>query len=76
MKTSIYDTRQNIFELQSMLREISHLNDNVRLINPDSLFGPETTQAVKQVQQLAGIPITGDVDLLTWNTIVSMLNNK
>lgn len=72
MRTSIYDSRQNIFELQSMLREISRLNNAVLLINPDSLFGPETTQAVKQIQQIAGIPVTGKVDLLTWNTIVSM----
>lgn len=72
MMTSIYDSRQNIFELQSMLREISLLNNAVQLINPDSLFGPETTQAVKQIQQIAAIPVTGSVDLLTWNTIVSM----
>ncbi len=71
--TSIYDKRNNIFELQSMLRRISFLEDSVRLINPDSLFGSETTQAVKQVQQFTGIPVTGDVDLLTWNTILSLI---
>lgn len=66
--TSIYNGRQNIFELQSMLREISFKYD-IPLINPDSIFGSETTKAVKAVQKLSGIPETGDVDFLTWTTI-------
>lgn len=69
--TSIYDSRNNIFELQSMLRRIS-LNHNIPLINPDSIFGPETSEAVRDVQNISGIPVTGKVDYLTWTTILLM----
>ena len=41
--------------------------------NPDGIFDHETTEAVTQVQKIAGIePPNGEVDLLTWNEIVSL----
>lgn len=69
---SIYDGPQNIRELQTMLRRIHFANGNIRIINPDGLFGSETTEAVRQAQRIAGLPETGEVDLRTWNTIVEM----
>lgn len=69
---SIYDNRQNIFELQVMLRRIHFENGTVDLINPDGLFGKETTEAVVQAQRIAGLSETGKVNFETWNAIVAM----
>ena len=69
---SINDDLRNIFELQVMLRELNRTL-GIRLINPDGIFDHETTEAVTQVQKIAGIePPNGEVDLLTWNEIVSL----
>lgn len=69
---SIYDKKQNIFELQVMLRRIHFADGTVDLINPDGLFGTETRDAVVQAQRIAGLSETGRVDLETWSAIVAM----
>jgi hypothetical protein len=38
---------------------------------PDGDFGPKTQQAVKQFQQSKSIPVTGEVDELTWAALLS-----
>ena len=59
---SINDDMRNIFELQVMLRELNRTL-GIRLINPDGIFDHETTEAVTQVQKIAGIePPNGEVD--------------
>lgn len=68
--TVIYDHENNIFELQTMLRKISRMHENVPLINPDGIYGNETANAVLQVQKIAGLPASGEVDLDTWRIIV------
>lgn len=68
--TSIYDERQNIFELQSMLREIAKFTEGIGMINPDGLFLRETAGAVTDFQKFSGIEPTGEVDLNTWKAIV------
>ena len=72
---SINNDRENVFELQSMIREISKIEDGVRLINPDGLFLSETAEAVGEIQKLLGIAPTGEVDLETWSGIVGMIRN-
>ena len=67
--SSIYDGRRNVFELQSMLREISKTTDGLDLINPDGLFKKETAKAVRDIQKILGLAETGKVDLATWNAI-------
>lgn len=69
---SIYDNKQNIFELQVMLRRIHFADGTVGLINPDGLFGSETRDAVVQAQRIAGLSETGSVDLETWSAIAAM----
>lgn len=68
--TLIYDDRNNIYELQTMLREISKKHRDVPLINPDGIYGEDTTNAVLQVQKIAGLPQSGEVDFNTWKIIV------
>ena len=38
---------------------------------PDGDFGPKTQQAVKQFQKSKSIPVTGEVDELTWAALLS-----
>ena len=66
MKTSIYDRGQNVFEVQHILREYYKRHGDIPLINPDGIFGSETTEAVKALQHILGMEATGIVDYPTW----------
>lgn len=69
MKTLMYDRRQNVFELQSGLRYLHSIEESIPLINPDGIFGNETTEAVLAVQRFFAVPETGIVDFETWELI-------
>ena len=69
MKTSIYDGPQNIYELQAALRYLRRTDKAMPLINPDGLFGAETTAAVIAAQGFFGIPQTGAADAETWRLL-------
>ena len=69
MKTSIYDREQNIYELQTALRAMWQDDKILTIINPDGVFGSETTIAVKEAQLFFGLPQTGDADYDTWELI-------
>lgn len=66
MKTSIYDNFQNTYELQTALRHLWSTDKIPTLINPDGVYGHETTVAVMDAQRFFGLPQTGKVDLETW----------
>lgn len=66
----ITDERNSIYELQRFLRELHHKTGSViPLVNPDGIYGPETAAAVRAFQSEAGLPVTGEADLVTWNAI-------
>lgn len=69
MKTSMYDNRQNVYELQTALRRLWETDKVVPLINPDGYYGAETTAAVVAAQRFFGIPQTGEADLETWDLL-------
>ena len=69
MKTSMYDSRQNVFELQTALRELWQRDIILTLINPDGFFGDETVIAVKEAQKFFGLPESGEADSDTWELI-------
>lgn len=71
MKTSMYDNKQNVAELQTALRHMHAMGTTIPLINPDGFFGPETTAAVVAAQRFFSIPDTGVVDFETWTLIFS-----
>lgn len=68
-RTNMNDNVQNVFELQTMLRRMSFISQNIKRINPDGIFGVETTEAVKSFQALKNLPVTGDVDFETWTEL-------
>lgn len=58
-----------IRELQTMLRKLSFYLPGIPPLNPDGVFGPETSQAVAHFQLLFRLPRTGQVDQATWEAI-------
>ena len=63
-----------IAEVQHYLREISKYRPEIPLLNPDGIFDSKTQEAVKEFQKIYGLPQTGIVDLITWNTLVNEYN--
>ena len=61
--------RNEVLELQNMLRIISQADGSLPLINPDGIFGAETEAAVIALQNEAGLTANGIVDFNTWNAI-------
>ena len=57
-RTDMNDNVQNVFELQNMLRRMSFISENIRRINPDGIFGAETTEAVKRRLKISRSPET------------------
>jgi len=66
---SATDHRANIAEAQQYLRTIANETGNIPRVFPNGIYGPETTQAVIQFQQLYGLPITGIIDYNTRNLL-------
>lgn len=58
-----------IAELQRFIRTIPSADNGIRLIAIDGIYGPETRQAVADIQRDFGLPITGIVDERTWALI-------
>ncbi len=69
MEASMKDTRSHIYEMQYYLRVIQIALGESNLLNPDGIYGEETTEAVKQFQQEFGLPVTGTADTATWDKI-------
>lgn len=62
-------------QLQTYLLTISENVPSVPSVTVDGVYGEETAAAVEAVQRLYGLPITGDVGVLTWNSIVELYND-
>ena len=63
--------RQTLYirEIQNWLRALSFSDERIPLIGVDGIYGPETTEAVRAFQEIAGLPATGEVDKTTWDAI-------
>ncbi len=61
-----------VFSLQSMLRTISFQYPVIPRLVPDGLFGERTLEAVMVFQREFFPPVTGRVDLATWNAIAAL----
>jgi len=48
------------------------LNRNGAILDPDGDFGPGTENAVKELQAAHGIPQTGIIDAVTWQTLLQL----
>ncbi len=78
MKHHFHDHRRNVLELQWFLRANHRLEGGV-LINPDGIYGKETTAAVKLFQRQNGMDETGNADYQTWEVLrqnAEFINNE
>lgn len=57
-------------ELQEFLRKLAFYHEDIPLVVPDGIFGPETGIAVAAFQRLFGLPVTGQVNADTWKRLV------
>lgn len=64
--------REHIRELQRLLHDISYYNTHIPRINPDGIYGPETSGAVKIFQMEYGLPATGNADFNTWEKVTDL----
>lgn len=63
------DRGESVTALQYYLLLISVYNNSIPAVSIDGLFGTATQNAVEAFQRYYGLPITGEVDEETWNTI-------
>ncbi len=63
------DSGSGVWRIQYDLNLISRYADSVPAPPLDSFFGPETTEAVRAFQRLAGLTEDGIVGRNTWNTL-------
>lgn len=60
--------------LNAMIGRLSRVYNNITYTPPDDRYTPATTFAVRGIQQWASLPVTGDTDTATWNTIATLYN--
>ncbi len=71
MPTPIRYLGNPVLSLQTMLRTISFRHPVIPRIIPDGIFGEQTLEAVMIFQREFSPPVTGRVNITTWNAIVA-----
>ncbi len=66
---TIGDTGLPVLVIQSILRVLAERYHNLPLTEVTGLYGTETGDAVRAFQTLTALPVTGSVDLYTWNQL-------
>lgn len=61
--------------LQHMLRELQHSHRELADVAQTGVYDEQTANAVRTLQTASLLPVTGAVDLLTWNTIADAYND-
>ena len=66
----VNDTSPYIYLLQSMLTQLS--KDHPGIITPthSGILDPQTSESLSGFQNLAGLPVTGTLDKVTWKHLV------
>ena len=67
---------QPIRSLQTMLQVIAENDSRYKALIPDGIYGPETMAAVSAFQRTHMLPVTGIVDLATWEAIVPVYDES
>ena len=60
------DQRPYVMEVQSYLRALERAETGTTTVPQDGFFGADTAAGVRRFQETKGLPITGQVDLITW----------
>jgi len=68
------DTGEKVRFLQTMLAALAQRVPGLRPLIPDGAYGPATAAAVTAFQRYAGLPVSGDTGILTWNAVLNTYN--
>lgn len=60
----------HIREMQRYLHHIAQHDDRMHTTIPNGVFDERTRQAVRSFQAIYGLPVTGEIDPVTWDAIV------
>lgn len=66
------DDRSQIRQIQERLRVISKSEPRVKPVFIDAIYGDETREAVRNVQEISGIAVTGEIDRETHEAIFAL----
>ena len=61
--------------LQHMLLELQDLHQELERVVVTGIYDGQTEDAVRFFQKMNGLPIDGQTDLLTWNTLTDQYNS-
>lgn len=64
-----------IRSLQTMLRAIGRINTSIPMVIPSGIYSQDTVRAVSVFQREYGLPVTGVVNLGTWNRVVEIYDD-
>lgn len=64
--------RGHVYQMQTALYELGKSGMNLPRVNPDGVYGPETTAAVREFQRIVKLPPTGKVDRETWDRLFEL----
>ncbi len=65
------DTGLAVLVIQSILHTLGELYENLPLLEITGLYDPDTVTAVREFQKHSNYPMTGNVDVPTWNLLAS-----
>ncbi|MBQ7921613.1 MAG: peptidoglycan-binding protein [Clostridia bacterium] len=68
-------TGEEVETIQNYLNFISGTYPSIPRLRVDGIFGPTTDEAVREYQQLFGLPVSGIVGATTWNSIAGTYQN-
>ena len=63
------DTGDSVKNIQYLLAYLSQFYNEIPEVSLDGIYGPATENAVKAFQTLFELPVTGEVDFLTWDSL-------
>lgn len=63
------DTGVEVNNVQYLLAYLAQFYSTIPPVSVDGIFGASTADAVRSFQRTFGIPVTGDVDLSTWDVM-------
>ncbi|WP_297959703.1 peptidoglycan-binding domain-containing protein [uncultured Ruminococcus sp.] len=61
--------KEHIRELQGYLYAISMFDRRIPQVLPDGVYNTDTKNAVEAFQRVYGLPVTGETDSRTWETV-------
>ena len=61
------DTGVEVVNVQYLIAYLSQFYNTIPSVSVDGIYGTATTDAVRQIQRTFELPITGNVDLATWD---------